>query len=184
MTRSPKQIADTVRRRVREEIACASCGRMFYPPKTTSQTCGVVCRQMLNGSRSRPASRLYREPQGEHPLTDKSVIVMLEDPRCGLDRSGVVQAVAIVAGLPLFTVKLDKGGWPGGTNAGWPDETVMQDTALPPGWYVELREGELREISHAARARLVAATVGPKLSLRERKRRNAKAARDRRRAAP
>lgn len=115
-------------RRQRELRICPACGEPFRPPKASSVTCSMACRL------GRPDER----PAPPHPLLGRRVIVRLDDARCGERRTGLVHAVTTDRGRPLLTVRLDRGGWPGGLLIG-----QHHDSANPHGWRVDLREDEV-----------------------------------------
>jgi len=68
--------------------------------------------------------------------------VTLTRPDLGAGRTGVITRIAQV-GEPLYTVRLDEGGWPGGLEI---KSAVRSDVGngkeLQGGWCVELRAGE------------------------------------------
>lgn len=121
---------------------CVICGEPFklrQASRPKQQTCGLVCRQKLLARRSRPGlvgqRSKPREPTNLERLRIR-VRIHLDDERCGEDRRGFITRERRVAGRPLYTVRLDKGGWPGGcsgreASGGW------------AGWYVELRPEEV-----------------------------------------
>lgn len=168
---------------MREQRHCPVCGEAFEPRRASTKTCSRACNARAQSARAdiTRSQVLAARQADDHDLVGSSVVVKLDDPRCGECRLGTVAAVATVGYRPLLTVRLDKGGWPGGTAAGFDNH----DTELAPGWYVELREEEVVPISMAERYRLQALAAEPtvKLSKRERDRINARNYRERKRPA-
>lgn len=99
---------------------CVVCREIYQRRDPAQTTCSDECR-----------ARLVARELG--PGEGARVIVRLDDPRCGERRLGTVITERPVHGRPLLTVRLDRGGWPGGNYGGHP----------PAGWYADLRPNEV-----------------------------------------